>query len=240
MFSNGLMRGWNEVQQEIDARPGLGAGIRMRGTAWQFHARRRRIEPDAERRQPPGEGSGRPARHAAFRTDTAACRAVRGRPAIPAGGAQASAANRRNDAAGDVVGRRAAQPQHRHRCRPSAAAGSAPRLPDFLRLHPGTVLNVASRSAPFDFEEQSFDLAIHYGQPVWAHGICTYLCSEIDPAGGEPARWPWPPRSNALGLAGNNPCSISQRARNSGRTGSSALDWPATRPIGAIASTSSR
>lgn len=54
-----------------------------------------------------------------------------------------------------------------------------PRLPAFLRDHPGTVLNVASRSNPFDFEEENFDLAIHYGQPIWAHATCTYLCSEI-------------------------------------------------------------
>jgi LysR family glycine cleavage system transcriptional activator len=54
----------------------------------------------------------------------------------------------------------------------------SPRLPDFLRQHPDTVLNIGSRSAPFDFEEENFELAIHYGQPVWAHGICTYLCSE--------------------------------------------------------------
>ncbi|RJT28904.1 LysR family transcriptional regulator [Mesorhizobium waimense] len=54
----------------------------------------------------------------------------------------------------------------------------SPRLPDFLSQHPGTILNVGSRSAPFDFEEENFDLAIHYGQPVWARGTCTYLCSE--------------------------------------------------------------
>jgi LysR family glycine cleavage system transcriptional activator len=54
-----------------------------------------------------------------------------------------------------------------------------PRLPDFLKEHPGTVINIASRSQPFDFEEQNFDLAIHYGQPVWAHATCSYLCSEI-------------------------------------------------------------
>jgi LysR family transcriptional regulator, glycine cleavage system transcriptional activator len=54
-----------------------------------------------------------------------------------------------------------------------------PRLPDFLMRHPGTVINIASRSQPFDFEEQNFDLAIHYGQPVWAHATCSYLCSEI-------------------------------------------------------------
>lgn len=54
-----------------------------------------------------------------------------------------------------------------------------PRLPDFLKRHPDTVLNIASRSAPFDFDEQNFDLAIHYGQPVWARATCSYLCSEI-------------------------------------------------------------
>lgn len=54
-----------------------------------------------------------------------------------------------------------------------------PRLPDFIAHHPGIALNVASRSGVFDFEEHPFDLAIHYGQPVWAHATCTYLCSEI-------------------------------------------------------------
>lgn len=54
-----------------------------------------------------------------------------------------------------------------------------PRLPDFKRRHPGISINVASRSKPFDFSAEDFDLAIHYGQPVWAHAICTYLCSEI-------------------------------------------------------------
>lgn len=54
----------------------------------------------------------------------------------------------------------------------------SPRLPDFLRQHPGVILNVGSRSAPFDFEDESFEMAIHYGQPVWARATCTYLCSE--------------------------------------------------------------
>lgn len=53
-----------------------------------------------------------------------------------------------------------------------------PRLPDFLARHPGIVVTLASRSEPFDFEEESFDLAIHYGQPVWARAACSYLCSE--------------------------------------------------------------
>ncbi|MGH6858832.1 MAG: LysR family transcriptional regulator [Phyllobacterium sp.] len=54
-----------------------------------------------------------------------------------------------------------------------------PRLPAFLNNHPETALSVASRSRPFDFDEEPFDLAIHYGQPVWAHATCTYLCSEM-------------------------------------------------------------
>lgn len=54
----------------------------------------------------------------------------------------------------------------------------SPRLPQFLRLYPDAVFNVGSRSAPFDFEDENFELAIHYGQPVWARGACTYLCSE--------------------------------------------------------------
>ena len=54
----------------------------------------------------------------------------------------------------------------------------SPRLPHFVASHPGTVLNIGSRSAPFDFEDEDFDLAIHYGQPVWARATSIYLCSE--------------------------------------------------------------
>lgn len=54
-----------------------------------------------------------------------------------------------------------------------------PRLPDFLDRNPGTVVDIASRSQPFDLTAENFDLAIHYGQPVWAHATCAYLCSEI-------------------------------------------------------------
>lgn len=54
-----------------------------------------------------------------------------------------------------------------------------PRLHKFLSTQPDTVLTVASRSHPFDFDEEGFDIAIHYGQPVWAHGTCTFLCNEV-------------------------------------------------------------
>lgn len=53
------------------------------------------------------------------------------------------------------------------------------RIPDFLAAHPDTMLDVTSRSEPFDLSRENFDLIIHYGQPVWAHAICTYLCSEV-------------------------------------------------------------
>lgn len=54
-----------------------------------------------------------------------------------------------------------------------------PRLPEFLARHPGVAVDVASRARPFDFATENFDLAIHYGQPVWAHATCAYLCSEV-------------------------------------------------------------
>ena len=54
-----------------------------------------------------------------------------------------------------------------------------PRLPDFLERNPGMVVDIASRSQPFDLAGENIDLAIHYGQPVWARATCTYLCSEI-------------------------------------------------------------
>ncbi|MGN6765734.1 MAG: LysR family transcriptional regulator [Rhizobiaceae bacterium] len=54
-----------------------------------------------------------------------------------------------------------------------------PRLRHFLRLQPNLVVNIAARAEPFDFDEEPFDLAIHYGQPVWAKATCAYLCSEI-------------------------------------------------------------
>ncbi|MDF1608666.1 LysR family transcriptional regulator [Hoeflea sp. YIM 152468] len=54
-----------------------------------------------------------------------------------------------------------------------------PRLADFTAHHPDIVVNIASHSERFDLVEQDFDLAIHYGQPVWARASCTYLCSEV-------------------------------------------------------------
>ena len=54
-----------------------------------------------------------------------------------------------------------------------------PRLAGFLRAHGGVALDISSRSAPFDLEEQGFDAAIHYGQPIWANATCRYICQEV-------------------------------------------------------------
>ncbi len=62
-----------------------------------------------------------------------------------------------------------------------------PRLPNFLCSHPGVALNIVSRSEPFDLEEQAFDVAIHYGQPVWAKATCRYICSELIVPAASPA-----------------------------------------------------
>lgn len=43
----------------------------------------------------------------------------------------------------------------------------APRLPRFLAAHPGITLNLGTRLRPFDFEEEGFDAAIHFGGENW-------------------------------------------------------------------------
>lgn len=53
-----------------------------------------------------------------------------------------------------------------------------PRLPGFLAAHPGTVLHMATRDAPFSFEDEPFDIAIHHGKPAWPGATCTFLCDE--------------------------------------------------------------
>lgn len=43
----------------------------------------------------------------------------------------------------------------------------APRLPGFLRAHPGITLNMSTRIVPFDFANENFSAAIHYGDGNW-------------------------------------------------------------------------
>ena len=43
----------------------------------------------------------------------------------------------------------------------------APRLQDFARAHPEVTVNLSTRLAPFDFGQESFDAAIHFGARDW-------------------------------------------------------------------------
>lgn len=54
-----------------------------------------------------------------------------------------------------------------------------PRLGHFLDEHRDVAVTVESRSKPFSFDEDNFDLAIHYGLPAWAGAVATFLCSEM-------------------------------------------------------------
>jgi len=54
----------------------------------------------------------------------------------------------------------------------------SPRLPQFLEQHPKLAVNLESRWAPFSLQEQFFDVAIHFGRPIWAGASCQNLCEE--------------------------------------------------------------
>lgn len=53
-----------------------------------------------------------------------------------------------------------------------------PRLGGFVALHPEVTVNFAARSEPFDFAQEPFDAAIHFGAPHWAGAACEYLMHE--------------------------------------------------------------
>jgi LysR family glycine cleavage system transcriptional activator len=53
-----------------------------------------------------------------------------------------------------------------------------PRLPRFFAAQPALNLNLVSRSAPFDFDAEPFDAAIHYGEASWPGAITTPLMPE--------------------------------------------------------------
>ncbi|MEX0348623.1 MAG: LysR substrate-binding domain-containing protein [Paracoccaceae bacterium] len=42
-----------------------------------------------------------------------------------------------------------------------------PRLPEFTHLHPDITVNLSTQLQPFNFDAESFDAAIHFGQPDW-------------------------------------------------------------------------
>ena len=54
-----------------------------------------------------------------------------------------------------------------------------PRLPDFLSAHPGITINLGTRVRPFDFEEEGFDAAIHFGAEDWPSAGFAKLFDEV-------------------------------------------------------------
>lgn len=53
-----------------------------------------------------------------------------------------------------------------------------PRLGMFLKQYPGVAVNLATRLKRFDFENDSFDAAIYFGEPDWAGGTHLKLFDE--------------------------------------------------------------
>jgi len=54
----------------------------------------------------------------------------------------------------------------------------APRLPRFLARHPGVTINLGTRLRPFDFAEEGFDAAIHFGTLSWPDAGAVKLFDE--------------------------------------------------------------
>jgi len=54
----------------------------------------------------------------------------------------------------------------------------APRLPRFTAEHPQLVVNFAARSRDFDFGQESFDAAIHFGHADWPDAAHHFLFRE--------------------------------------------------------------
>lgn len=54
----------------------------------------------------------------------------------------------------------------------------APRLPDFLAKNPGITINLTTRLAPFDFQFDQVDAAIHFGDADWSGAELEFLMGE--------------------------------------------------------------
>ena len=55
----------------------------------------------------------------------------------------------------------------------------APRMGEFLDANPGISLNLNTRLAPFDFDLENLDAAVHYGMPDWPGAEHTLLMNEM-------------------------------------------------------------
>lgn len=53
-----------------------------------------------------------------------------------------------------------------------------PRLPDFVREHPGIQINLSARTRPFLFEDSGLDAAIHAGSGGWPGTESVFLMTE--------------------------------------------------------------
>lgn len=54
-----------------------------------------------------------------------------------------------------------------------------PRLASFYRMYPDILLNVVTRSKPFDIESEQLDIAIHYGNNDWPDVVSEPLTGQI-------------------------------------------------------------
>ena len=54
----------------------------------------------------------------------------------------------------------------------------APRLPGFLAENPGITINLTTRLAPFDFQYDQVDAAIHFGKAEWPGADLEFLMGE--------------------------------------------------------------
>ncbi len=55
----------------------------------------------------------------------------------------------------------------------------APRLPNFLSSNAGVTVNLSTRLVPFDFDTESMDAAIHFGDPSWTGDAHLELMNEV-------------------------------------------------------------
>lgn len=55
----------------------------------------------------------------------------------------------------------------------------APRLPGFLAENPGITVNLTTRLAPFDFQFDQVDAAIHFGEADWSGADMELLMGEV-------------------------------------------------------------
>lgn len=53
-----------------------------------------------------------------------------------------------------------------------------PRLPEYFALRPMVTFQLVTEPQPFDMEERSADIAIHFGLPNWANAEMTHLWDE--------------------------------------------------------------